>query len=174
LRQEELGDLGLGALALALALAATELRPSLAVPLFVGGMAVMARGVRAVWRRWDLVDRLAGERDAYVISEIRAYAAREATPERRHGHAASIRILLGSPVPALEARLVAVADDLEALACELEDDSLVLDPAAAVSCTRLLNDYAESPLLNAALPSEELRSHVRRIRTGFEPRGRGA
>ena len=76
LRREEWEDLSLAALAIALALAATWARPALALPLFLGGLAVGALGLRALWRRWDLVDRLAGERDAHVISEVRAYAAR--------------------------------------------------------------------------------------------------
>ena len=79
LRQEECGDLGLAALSLGLALAATQVRPVFAMPLFLGGVVVGARGVRALWRRWDLVERLAGERDAYVIPEVLACAAREAT-----------------------------------------------------------------------------------------------
>ena len=61
LRHEEWEDLGLGAVAVALAVAATQIWPHLAVPLFVGGVVVGVKGVRAAWRRWDLVDRLAGQ-----------------------------------------------------------------------------------------------------------------
>ena len=57
-------SLGAGVLAFALALAATQLHRPLAVPLFVGGLAVLLAGVRAVWRHWDLLDRLTEERDA--------------------------------------------------------------------------------------------------------------
>ena len=35
-------------------------RPSLALPLMLGGFVVGALGVRALWRRWDLVDRSPG------------------------------------------------------------------------------------------------------------------
>ena len=55
-------------LALALSLAATAVLPELAVPLFVGGLAVGVLGVRAALEQSEIVDRLAGERDAYVIS----------------------------------------------------------------------------------------------------------
>ena len=65
------------------------------------------------------------------------------------------------------------AEELEALACELEDEELALDPACAVACMRLLSDVSESPLLNPALPPELLRSRVRQIRSGFEA-GRAA
>ena len=171
LRREELQDFGLAALALGLALAATQLRPAFAMPLFLGGVAVGALAVRALWRRWDLVDRLAGERDAYVISDVLAYASRETTKERRHWFAAVIRSVVSQPGPAVVARVHAAAEDLEALASELEDEELALDPACAVACARLVSDPSQSPLLNPALPPEELRSRVRQIRSGFTIRG---
>ena len=71
-------------------------------------------------------------------------------------------------------RLVAVADELEALASELEDDGLALDPVAAVACVRLLSDIPHSPLLNPAAPVAELRSRILQIRSGFEPSLTGA
>lgn len=169
LRQDEWGNLGLAALVLGLAVAATELRPELALPLFLGGLVAAARGVRALWRRWDLVERLSGERDAYVIAEIRAFALRETTTERRHTFAALIRNTLAHPGLAFEARIAGAADELAALAAEL-DDELELDPAAAVACARLLSDVTGSPLLNPSLPQEDLRSRVRQIRSGFAPR----
>jgi hypothetical protein len=165
LRDEERGDLALAALALGLAVAATQVHPELAIPLFLGGLAVGVLGIGALWRRWDLLDRLSGERDAYVISEVRAFASREATMERRRSCAASIRGRLEEP---LEIRIALAADDLEALAAELDDPDLELDPACAVACVRLVSDVAESPLLNPSLPPEELRSRVGRIRSGFE------
>ena len=171
LRREELQDFGLAALALGLALAATQLRPAFAMPLFLGGVAVGALAVRALWRHWDLVDRLAGERDAYVISDVLAYASRETTKERRHWFAAVIRSVVSQPGPAVVERVQAAAEDLEALASELEDEELALDPACAVACARLVSDPGQSPLLNPALPPEELRSRVRQIRSGFTIRG---
>jgi hypothetical protein len=169
LRHEELEDLGLATLALVLAIVAAEVRPALAMPLFLGGLAVGALGVRALWRRWDLVERLAGERDAYVIPEVLAYASREATIDRRHSYAALIRSRLPQPGLVSDARMVAAADELESLAAELDDSALALDPAAAVACMRLLTDLGESPLLNPALPPEDLRARVRQIRCGFRP-----
>jgi hypothetical protein len=170
LRREEWEDLGLAALALGLAIGAAQVRPSLALPLFFGGVAVGFLGLRALWRRWDLVERLAGERDAYVLPEVLERASREATIERRQTFAALIRSAFRQPVLGFEARLTAAAEELEALASELEDEALVLEPASAVACARLLSDVAGSPLLNRELPPELLRSHVRQIRTGFRPR----
>jgi hypothetical protein len=164
LRHEEWEDLGLGAVTIALAVAATQVWPELALPLFVGGIAVGAKGVRAAWRRWDLVDRLADYVDAYVIPEVLAYASRHTSMERRRTFASFLRsrLLTG------DERVAAVAQDLEALATELEDDSLALDPAAAVATMRLLSE-TDSPLLARAAPTDELRSRVLQIRSGFKP-----
>ena len=170
LRREEWQDIALGLLALALALVATRLRPELAMPLFLGGVAVGALGVRALWRRWDLVDRLAGDHDAYVIAEIRTYAAREATTERRHAFATAIRSTLDGPVPLAGGR-DDVVEALRALASELDDDGLDLDPVAAVACMRLVRDPVDSPLLAPGAAPDELRDRVRHIRAGFGPRG---
>jgi hypothetical protein len=170
LRVAEWEDLGLAALALVLAIEATQVRPSLAIPLFLGGLTVGVLGIRALWRRWDLVDRLAGERDAYVIPEVLAYASRETTMDRRQSFAALIRNALPALGRPVDARVSAVADELGALVAELENAELVLDPVSAVSCFRLLSDPMASPLLNPELPPEELRSRVRQIRSGFTAR----
>jgi hypothetical protein len=172
LRQEGCGELALAATALVSSVVATELIPAFAPPLFIAGVVVGMLGVRAMWRRWDLLERLAGDRDAHVISDVRAFASREATMERRHSFAALVRGTLREASRANDARLLAVADDLEALASELEDDDLTLEPASAVACTRLLSDFPGSPLLDQTLPTEDLRSRVWQIRSSFTSRGR--
>jgi hypothetical protein len=174
LRAEERGDLGLATLALVIALAATEFWPALALPLFAGGVVVGVLGIRALWRRWDLVDRLSGQRDAYVIPEVLAYATREAAMERRQSYAALIRGRLPACESTGDVRIGAVVEELEALAAELADGSLALDPVAAVECRNLLSDVSESPLLNLARSSEELRSRIRQIRSGFSSHRREA
>ena len=88
--------------------------------------------------------------------------------QRRHTHAALIRGELEQTGLAYRDRVMLAAEELEALACELEDDELALDPACAVACMRLVSDVSESPLLNPALPPELLRSRIRQIRSGFE------
>jgi len=165
LHHEQWARLGLAALALASAVASTVVYPPLAVPLLAGGLAVGALGVRTLWQHWELLDRLAGERDAHVIPEVLACASRDATRERRHEYAASIRTGLGQQRIPREPCVLAVAEELQALASELEDDGLALDPACAVACVRLLTELAESPTLT----TEELRSRVRQIRLGFKP-----
>jgi hypothetical protein len=165
LRHEEWEDLGLGAVAVALAVATTQVWPGLAVPLFVGGVVIGVKGVRAAWRRWDLVDRLADYVDAYVIPEVLAYASRHASMERRRTFASFIR----SRLLVSDQRIAAVAQDLEALAVDLDDDSLALAPVAAVATMRLLSE-PESPLLDRSAPTDDLRSRVLQIRAGFKPR----
>jgi hypothetical protein len=163
LHRRQWEDLGLGAVALVLALAAAHVRPALAVPLLVGALGVGALGLRALWRRWDLVDRLAEERDAYAIPEVLAYARREASLERRRCVAASIRTRLAAGGPCAAGP---VAAELEALASDLEDVGLALEPACAVACRRLVSD--------AHPPPEDVRALVRRIRGGFTPLSGGA
>ena len=173
LRQEEWGELGMGALALGAAVVASLLHPPLALPLFFGGLVVGALGIRALWRRWDLIDRLSVEAEAYVIPDVLAHARREATIKRRQLLAARLLGLLNDPGPVCECRVCETREDLEALAAELADETLLLDPASAVYCMRLLGNAEESPLLNPSLPIQALHARIARIRAGFT-RGDGA
>jgi Asp-tRNA(Asn)/Glu-tRNA(Gln) amidotransferase A subunit family amidase len=168
LRVEEREDLGVGALGLGLALAATQIYPALAIPFFLGGLFVGGRGMRATWRRWEIVDRLIRDRDAYVIPEVFERASREATTQRRQTFAAFLRTWAeGEPLPDVAARVAAAREDIEALIVELEDEHLDLDVESAVACKRLLTDGFDSPLLNHALPPEDLRARICQIRCGF-------
>ena len=169
LRHVEWEDLGLAALTMSLALVATQVLPELAIPLFLGGLVIGTLGLRALWQHWDLVDRLAGERDAYVIPDVFAYASREATMERRRTFAGVIRGYVRRE-GAADSPLGAVRDEFERLASELENDGLALDPASAVACSCLLRDLGESPLVDLDVSSEELRFRIGQIRYGFEPR----
>ena len=168
LRREKRERLGLAALALVLAVVAAAILPELAVPLVVGGLSIGVLGLRALVRHWDLVERLSGERDAYVIPEVLACASRQAEIERRQTLAAMIRSHLPQPGQVSRAGVLAAADELEALARDLDDRRLVLDPAAAVACMRLLTGIDGSPLLSPALPAEDVRSRVYQIRSGFK------
>jgi hypothetical protein len=170
LRHEEWYDLALSGVALGLAVGATEYAPSLALPLLVGGLTLGMLGIRALWRHWDLVDRLAGEPHAYAIAEVLASASRETTMERRRRYAALIRHHLEPSYTSRSDRLDDAAAELAALADELEDEALELRPACAVACSRLVSEPTESPLLNPALPRDGLRSRVHRIRAGFTRR----
>jgi hypothetical protein len=174
LHHEEWQDLTLAGLTLGLALAASEHAPSLALPLMIGGMVLVALGIQALWRHWDLVDRLAGEPDAYALAEVLAYAARQTTMDRRRRFAALVRDYLESEDSDRTRRIGDAADDLAALADELEDETLELSPGCAVACSRLMGEPTESPLLNPALPRDGLRSSARRIRSGFTARQRTA
>jgi hypothetical protein len=63
-----------------------------------------------------------------------------------------------------------VYEELLALARDLDDDELDLDPVSAVDCARLVNDPVESPLLNSNFPLEELVDRARHVRAGFAVR----
>ena len=162
LHHDEVQDTALAAVALSASLASTTLFPPLAVPLFVGGLAMGALGVRALWRHWDLLDRLADDRDAYSIRQVQEYAARDARMDRRVHFAELVRGWALRPG-------VELGDQLEELACELEDPTLELDPSAALACRRLLTDPTVSPLFDETDSTDELRSSLSRIRAGFRP-----
>jgi hypothetical protein len=168
LRRKEWEDGTVAAAAFALAIAASALRPAFALPLFIGGVFVVGRAVLAGWRRWDLLDRLVVEPDAYAIAEVRELAEQEASMVNRRGLSRAIRSRLER---AEDERVVANADPLAALAEELADPLLELDPACAAACSRLLTNPDGSPLLNAELPAEDVRSRLVQIRSGFHRRG---
>jgi hypothetical protein len=170
LRRTEWESFALGLPLLVAAVVASQLHPSSAPALFFGGLTAMIIGVRAEWRRWELLDRLVGERDAYSIPEVRARAQREASQERRHDRAIAVRLLLDAPGTRVADRIADSAEELSALARELDDEDLDLEPAAAVACARLFADPVNSPLLNAAAHADDVRSRVRQIRSGFNPR----
>lgn len=156
---------GLAAVAFGLALAASQFAPAFGVPLLIGGIVSLALGVRDEVRRWDLIDRVVLDEDAYLIPAVRNRARQAATMKSRHALASSIRILLTrSDVPAT--RFEAVVEELEVLADELDDEKLLLDPAAAVACCRLIGDV-ESPLRNPAVPAEDAHARIVRILAGF-------
>ena len=67
-------------------------------------------------------------------------------------------------------RVAANAAQLAALAEELVDPQYALDPACAAACSRLLSDEVTSPLINSALPAEDVRSRLVQIRSGFQRR----
>ena len=171
LRREGWERGGLVVFVFGLAVAASEAHPPLAVPLLVGALTAVTLAVRAFWRRWDLLDRLVLDRDAYAIPEVRALAEHAATTANRRWLASSIRKLLAEPWRDSVPGILAAAEDLEALAEELENDGLVLDPACAVACTRLLGgDGSASLLTEPGRPPEDVLACVRRIRAGFHPR----
>ena len=167
LRREEWEGFALGGVVLALALTATQVRPEAAMPLFLGGLYAWGRGMRALVQRSALVEQLAGDRDAYVIPEVLDYAARQATLDRRHSCAGTLRGRLVEPGAIFEERIRLAREDLEALVSDLEDDDLDLAPASAIACVRLISELEQTPLLNPGPPPDELRSRVRQIRSGF-------
>jgi hypothetical protein len=170
LRQDEWSRLVLASLAGAVALGASVVHSPLAIPFFLGALTVGVLAMRASLERSDLTHRLLLDRDAYLIPEIRRQAEEIASMNSRRTLAETVR-RRATPVPGypLAPRVAGVADELELLALELEDDRLLLDPACAVQCAELLTGYMASPLLNELLPAEDVRIQLRQIRAGFRP-----
>jgi hypothetical protein len=84
--------------------------------------------------------------------------------DRRRAFAADIRGTLANPSGC--APRADVAEELRALASELESPDLALDPACAVACMRLLSDPA-SPLFDPEALDAEVCGRIARIRAGF-------
>jgi len=170
LRQDEWSDLGLAGVAMGLAIATSTLHPPLTLPLLIGAFVLLVLGLRALVRRGELFDSLLLDQDAYSISEVRRRAAEAASMKSRRELAGALRRRL-SPVPgygySVRPRVAAVSADLAALAEDLEDETLDFDPWCAVRCEQLVTSVTESPLLNDALPAEDLLARINQIRAGF-------
>ena len=168
LRTQAVSDLVLAAVVFALAVTASQTHPPLALPLLIGAMAVTFLGLRAFLRRSFLVEDLAGEPEAYVISDVRGFGARAASRERRQLLAHGLRAAAEHPAPDVAARIAAVRPELEALIAALEDDGRPLEPRAAVTLERRLREGGLL-LRDSSLSVSELRSRLRSLLASFEP-----
>src|SRR5207344_2923082 len=83
LRSEEWGDTILAAATLGAAIAASSFAPSISLPLLAGGCLMTFLTMRAMVRRWSLLDYLKAERDAYTIPEVRLEAEKAAGKQSR-------------------------------------------------------------------------------------------
>jgi hypothetical protein len=173
LKLESVGDLALAVVALAGAVVGTRLLPSLAAPLLVGGLGVGLLGLRALVRRYLLVEDLTLDRAAHAIPEVHRAALRTASPEHRRVLAGTIRHTLTAPELARAERVDANRDVLEELTTALEDEELTLDPVSAAALDRLLTD-GQSGLYSSAVPADELRSRLRQVLASFSAVERAA
>ena len=144
-------------------------KQTIALPFLVAGMSGAALAVRALWRRWDLVDRLLLIREAYSIDEVRIRAEHAALLENRQLLASSIRWQLEHFADFMEpsGRFWGIAPELAALASDLEDKTRALDPLRAVECERLLRGGLTSLLVDDTASAEDTLAQVHRIRAGF-------
>lgn len=169
LQEQAIGRLALAALAFGAALAASQLRRDLAIPLFLGGLALAILGCRDFVRRECLLDAAAPDRDAFALTAVRRHAARLATMERRRDDAASIRRLLRARELAVADRIEPNREELERLASELERDDLSFDPACAVLLDHLLLRPEESALFAVGRSAADVHSALVRIEAGLRP-----
>ena len=171
LKQEMLGDGLLAACALGLALGATWYRPSLAVPLTVGALAMTFLGTRAYVRRFLIVDELADDRDAYCIPAIRGFGRRAASVAHRRELARRVRAALEGSTGAVGGRFSAARPDLEHLISALEDEKVEWEPQAVVLLDHWLSD-PDGSFRNSSLPAAEIRSRISSLLPGVEVDGR--
>jgi hypothetical protein len=159
-----------GGSALAAGVAAMDSLP-LAAALGAGAFLEALMAAVAASRRRELVARLALEPAAYALPAVAAYGARVAHASQRVRLAAwLVEVIADACMPHslyLGDRVALVAQELEVLARELVSPTRSVEPTSAVACRRLLTHAVESPLYNPALPLEELRSTLRRIRAGI-------
>jgi hypothetical protein len=169
LREQAIWRLALAALAFGGALAASQVRRDLAIPLLVGGGALALLGIAAFVERECLLDEVAADRDTFTLAAVRSYGARLTASGRRHNDAESIRRLLADPELAVPERIEANRELLERLAEELDSDRLVFDPVCAVKLEHLLLRPDESALFDEHRPAEDVRSKLVQIETGLRP-----
>jgi hypothetical protein len=159
LNERSLADLGLAGVAFGLALAATQLRRDLTIPLLIGALVLTGMGLVAFVRRQLLVEDAAVDRDAYALAAVGSYARRLAGRDNRRMEAAQIRRLLALSGDYAPSRVKGSRAQLRRLVRKLEREDLELDPVCAVTLARLLQD--------SALPADEFRSRLTQVEAGF-------
>jgi len=164
LRALTAGDLGLAALAFALALAASVMHPPLALPLLAGAFAMTFLGLRAFLRRSFLVEELAREPEAYELVDVRRFCARAATPARRRLLAERLRTATADPAAA-SFRL-----ELEEIVSAVEAGRPV-EPHAAAELDRCLDEFLLGLHLRS-LPEGELRGRLQHAAARLSESGR--
>ena len=142
-------DGALAAVAFGLALAATWYRPSLALPLALGAMAMTFLAGFAFVKRFLLVDELADDPDAYSIRAVRDFGARAASIEHRRELARIVRAAPAQP-------------ELQRLIQALESERIDWDPQTVVALEHWLLDPSEA-FRDPDIRSEELRSRIRNV-----------
>jgi hypothetical protein len=161
-------DLGLAALAFGLALAASQLRPGVALPLLAGALAMTFLGMRAYVRRSFLVEDLAEEPEAYeLLPDVRRFGARAASLERRRLLARSLRATLEGSTAGIATRVAAVRPELVEIIAVLEDERTKLEPFTAVSVERRLQEFRVL-LGDPSRSPAELRAGLRSLLAGLD------
>lgn len=167
LTSQSIEDAVLAAVTFGLALAATWYRPSLAMPLTIGALAMTLLAGRAFVAKFLLVDELAADRDAYCISAVSDFGARAASIEHRRVVAATVRVALAGSAAGVTGRPAAARTELEQLIRALEDESIDWEPQTVVALEHWLddpNDAFRDPMAPAVL----IRSRVRSVLAEIE------
>lgn len=149
----------------------------LAVGILAGGCCVASMGLLQSFLRHNLIQELAVEPQAYVLSDVRRFGAGLVLQARRRRLAASLdRVIENAGQPGtyyLTDRVEAYREQIRSLARAFRAPSCEVDPTSAAICLHLLTSAADSPLYNWQLPPESLGSALLRIRAGIRPRRGG-
>lgn len=154
-------DSVLAATAFGLALAATQYRPSLAMPLTLGAIAMVFLAGRAFVRRFLLVDELAADLDTYGIPAVKDFGLRAVSIEHRRVVACTVRAAL------VDERLETAWPELEQLIRALENESVEWEPQVVVALDHWLAD-PDGSFRDPATRAVELRSRVRSVLAGLD------
>ena len=173
-RQFFLHSLGLAALTVVAAGAASIWLPSGIVPLAVLAVIEAVVVMGAYYAQRDLIQRLALDPGASLVPEVQRYHERLGGQPARDRLAASINSLIAdASLPyaiCLADRVALVEDQLRLLARELATPEIPVQPRSLVTCLRLLSHGVESPLFNPGVPIEQLHATLLRIRVGVGKR----
>jgi hypothetical protein len=154
-----------------LAVATGPFSLDVALALLAGGFVAVAVAVANLLGRRDAIGQLALDPSAYELPEIRRYGTRLTLPSERAKLAAWLReVVREAPEPGnsyLADRVSRYSGQLESLARQLTASWVLVMPASAVACHRLLTHAAESPLYNPDLPADELPAAIDRICRGI-------
>lgn len=166
LRSQMLEDAVLAVACFGLALAATWYRPSLAVPLTIGAMAMTVLACRAFVRRSFLVEDIAADRDADRIPAVHDFCLRAASIQHRRETARILRgAVVGSTGRTAE-RMELAGPDLVVLIAALENEGIEWDPQTVVALDQWIAD-PEGSFRDVSIPAVEMRSRVRSVLAGL-------
>ena len=174
IRDQRRARLLVAAAAAGLAASALPVSDALAVALVCGAAFLLVLAIVDTLRRRDLIFRLALNKHAYAVPEVRRYGNGLVAPSgRRRAAEALERVLRNAGSPGsyyLAGRVRACRREIRELAEALRAPESQVEPTSLAMCWQLLCSGVDSPLYNWHLPAEDLRMTVRRIHAGIRHR----
>jgi hypothetical protein len=174
MRHQRRARLLMSVAAAALAAAAFVVSNTVAISLICGLACLLMLALVDTIKRRELIERLALNRSAYSVPEVRRYGHRLVVLSGRRRVAAALeRVLTNAGAPGsyyLADRVHACRHEISALVEALRAPDTRAEPTSIALCWRLLKSAADSPLYNWRLPAEDLRLAFRRVQAGIRRR----